>query len=324
LLPTANRIFSKFLIKELGTSYNIKDRENRQSVTRILTKIQALLTTLNDSDFENGLFIYCGITEYKEFVLECVKPVIKCTIFYYNCGPVFITDILRPYMTICTGHVIFADGDQALIYTFNGSTFVKNKHICANLIKRQRKGGQSSIRFARLAEESRAHYVTHVFDYIKSAVKTGDNEEKNEQSAWIFGSDEIVSMILEYSQKNGIKLNNGGYVDFNNETINNHKKWLKYLTTDLKKIENENKILDTIVELIARDPDMLSFDPNEATDMRSVVYCKYDVEQSDVDNECNGDENNVVYLKVHHKNYGTLKDYDFIGLRYFANNEFSE
>ena len=119
-------------------------------------------------------------------VIQSFIPEIKNEQFIYNCSNKFIIDFVQDYIKQLDGSIIFVNGNEAIIYSWK-SRFVKQKHINANLIKRHRKGGQSSVRFARLAEESRTHYVTYIIDNINT-LKTKNN--------WIFGSNEILSMII--------------------------------------------------------------------------------------------------------------------------------
>ena len=89
---------------------------------------------------------------------------------FYVCNKQFTLDsILDMYKTNEERRigVILIDGDKFDIYiiTKTGNSHYENKRIYSddgNAIKRHRKGGQSSIRFARLADEKEEAYVNFV------------------------------------------------------------------------------------------------------------------------------------------------------------------
>jgi len=126
---------------------NIKNKNNNKSVSHILK------------------IILCGISESREEIFYCIEPLNRIHSFYYECSKKFSIHIYEELFTKKgQGNIILISGDECIIYEYNGF-FRKLKSINANLIKRHSKGGQSSIRFSRLAEESRLHYVTHSIDY---------------------------------------------------------------------------------------------------------------------------------------------------------------
>ena len=139
---------------------------------------------LPNENLEKGLIIFAGINKYEEVILEIIKPELKIKMFYYNCGYKFIVDASREYLDDYKGNILFANGDTCLIYYYENGTFKTFKNITANLQKRQKKGGQSAIRIARLAEETRHKYVTKVVDYL--------NQLKRDDKTLLFGSKEKI------------------------------------------------------------------------------------------------------------------------------------
>ena len=239
---------------------------------------------------ENGIIVYAGVNEYNKEVFETFIPKIKLNVFYYNCGKTFAIDRFMNLFNDVSGHIIFANGDNCFIYEFKG-TFVKIKSINANLIKRHSKGGQSALRFSRLAEESRHAYVIYVIDYINKLCLSGN--------CWIFGSSEIVKMILGRGELL-VKLNNGGFLDFNNDTIKDINKWLAYLTN----VEVDDNILQEIVLYLDTNPDMLDFDLENMGDM------KYYLTHEDIEK----------YRGK--KNYDRISLFQYIGVKYYADVNF--
>lgn len=81
----------------------------------------------------------------------------------YNCGPWFDTSPLASLMGDDKrfGFVI-VDGNGALFAILQGNNTEILQKISVDLPKKHRKGGQSSVRFARLREESRHNYIRKV------------------------------------------------------------------------------------------------------------------------------------------------------------------
>ncbi len=282
----------------MATASCIKDRQNRNNVTRLLKKVSIYIKTLNFNEFINGLFLFIGINEFSEEIFEVIIPCVKCDIFFYNCSDKFVTDIAIKYMKTLNGSIIFANGDECLIYTFEGSTFKKIKQINAHLQKRQKKGGSSSARIARLAEETRHRYVIQIMDSINLI----DN-------GWLFGSNEITGLILEKKTD----LNYGGFLLFNHDTIKNSKMWIEYLNIDKQKLEKEDKLLKQIIENLEINIDILDFDINNKNDMEY-----YMLHESD-------NKENCITLNKNNKYYGELHKFEYIGVKFFnySQDEFS-
>lgn len=290
-------VFSKFIRKELSTASNIKDRVNRQSVIRLLTRIQ---DNVNPAAYPRGAFIFAGIDEYSKEILEIVEPVLTSQLFYYSCSNRFDTGVVQPYFKSQSGSIIFVNGDQCLIYE-HSSEFRKKKHITANLIKRHHKGGQSSIRFARLAEESRLHYATHVIDHLNALTTT---------SNWIFGSDEIRKMILERDTDIHIPLKDGGFLEFTEDTIRDRRRWITYLEQDDEK--DHSDLFEKIIFYLDTDPDHLDFEPSQMDQMSSYIINDSRIEDT---------SSRRIVLDRSSPHYARLGIFPYIGLRWFRLDE---
>jgi len=238
---------------------------------------------------DNGSIVYAGINEYDEEIFKIFVPNIKIDQFYYNCGKQFIVDRFLPLFQTLNGHIIFANGDICNIYKFE-STFIKIKSINGNLVKRHKKGGQSALRFSRLAEESRQEYVTHIIDYINKLCRIENN-------CWIFGSREIVSMVIDRNDLL-VDIKNGEFLDFNDDTINNTREWITYLTG--AKDKKDDKILAEIVKYLDTNVDMLDFDEINKDQMK--IYLTKDMIDEYIDSEY----------------YDRVKYFEYIGVKYFS------
>ena len=86
-----------------------------------------------------GLIVYCGIDEFECEIAKFIIPKIQLDVFYYHCGSKFITDICHKYINEQKGNIVFADGNNCIIYEFKEGKFVLKKHFDALLQKRQKK-----------------------------------------------------------------------------------------------------------------------------------------------------------------------------------------
>jgi hypothetical protein len=266
-------------------------------VTRLLTRIAE---NVDSAAYSRGVFVFAGIDEYGKEILEIVEPVLVSQLFYYNCSNQFNLEIVQPYFKSQSGSVIFVNGDQCLMYE-HSIEFRKKKHITANLIKRHHKGGQSSIRFARLAEESRLHYVTHVIDHL-NLLTTSTN--------WIFGSDEIRGMIMERVREVKVPLQDGGFLEFTEDTIRDRRRWLAYLELEEKK--DDEDLLEKMVYYLDTDPDFLDFEPAHQGDMRAYLIHDEHIEDQG---------KNRIVCPRNSPHYARLGIFPYIGLRWYRLDE---
>jgi len=158
---------NKMLTDEFGTASNIKSRVNRQSVLSAITSAQQVLKKFNRTP-TNGLIVYSGegydpITNKEKkfhYGFEPFKPLITS---YYRCDSCFHTHFLEEMIVDheTFGYIII-DGKETLYATLNGNDKRILNRFSINLPKKHNKGGQSSVRFARLREEAVHNYITKV------------------------------------------------------------------------------------------------------------------------------------------------------------------
>ena len=290
------------MTKEISVAPNIKNRSNKQNVQRLLTILDKKFSLINlNVNYQLGIFCYVGINEFGEEIIEFIEPDIKLDLFYYSCSNKFETDLLSKYIgNNFSGTIIFANGNECLGYQFTSGDFKKIFGINGNLVKRHNKGGYSANRFARIAEESRHLYVVRICDRLRIL-----NTEIN----WIFGSDEIINMITKQSP---IKLNHGGFLDFNSSTISNKKYWIEFLR---KKENYDNKYIE-ILEYLETNPDMLDFDPKNKKLMQYFISNSKTNKISNLDNK-KEKESNQIPLDITSKYYSQLDIFEFIGVKYY-------
>ena len=203
---------------------------------------------------DNGV-IYCfGIDEHDIEIFEGIVPPNPVDKFYYKCDRYFhLEQYDKLFEQKPMGYVIFIDGNECIIYQFNG-IWTRLKYFDALLVKRQRKGGQSSVRFSRLAEESRMHYITHIVDEVNAFIT--DTKSIN----YVFGGEELKNMFLSNSDLKPKFKTESLYHTFNRDTI-----YEPYFLTIMNKVNNDdiNKITQQIVTFIDTEPDFLLFSLDE-------------------------------------------------------------
>ena len=274
-------------------------------MSRLLTILNKRLSNTNINTIYNlGVFCFVGINEYGEEIIEFIEPEIKLDLFYYSCSNKFETSITSKYIGVkLSGTLIFANGDECLGYQFKQGQFVKIINLNANLVKRHNKGGYSANRFARIAEDSRHVYVVRICDRLRELNLNG------EKKIWIYGSDEIVELILKTSS---IKLFSGSFLNFNSNTIKNTRHWLEVLTKSQEK--NYDSIYKEILEYLELNTDMLDFDPVNKNKMKYFIDIKH--------NPDNKLESNQIPLSMSSKYYSKLVIFEYIGVKFYKTQSF--
>lgn len=270
---------------------------------RLLSILNQRLSNINlNTHYGLGLFCFVGINEYGDEIIELIEPDIKLDLFYYSCANKFETHITTKYIgSNIMGTIVFANGDECLGYQFEQGQFIKIFGLNGNLVKRHNKGGYSANRFARIAEESRHLYVVRICDRLNELKNESDNRELN---IHIFGSDEIVEMVVKQSP---IKLTNGGFLNFNSNTIKNSKYWINILNKSVEK--NYDVQYMEILEYLELNPDMLDFDPINKNTMKYYMEKKIS-EQTKLNS-------NQIPLIVSSKYYAQLMVFDYIGVKFY-------
>lgn len=227
-----------------------------------------------------GALLFAGINEFEELIFEVVEPPVAVHQFFYSCGKAFEVERFLPLLEEVRGHIAFVSGEEALLYRFEGK-FVRIGRIAANVAKRHRKGGQSALRFARLAEESRAAYVARVAEAIGQL----------EAPCFVLGSREVRQALFEKQ----LRAIDGGFLEFNASTIDDTKRWLAVL----KGAPLDDSLLAEAAHLLATDVDRLDFDPADSANMKFFLT-KDQIEQHRAS-----------------PHYSTLQHFEYIGVRYY-------
>jgi peptide chain release factor subunit 1 len=157
---------TKMLQEEYGTASNIKSRVTRLSVLGAITSIQARLKLYTKVP-PNGLVLYCGEIQTDEgkekkvsIDFEPFKPI---NTSLYLCDNKFHCEALSSLLENDEkfGFIVM-DGNGTLYGALSGNTRTVLHKFTVDLPKKHGRGGQSSVRFARIRVEKRQHYVRKV------------------------------------------------------------------------------------------------------------------------------------------------------------------
>jgi hypothetical protein len=255
---------------------------------------------------DNGV-IYCfGIDEYNNEIFEGINPPNPVDKFYYKCDRYFhLEQYDKSFEQQPMGYVVFIDGNECIIYQYNG-IWTRLKYFDALLVKRQRKGGQSSLRFSRLAEESRMHYITYIVDNVNMIIT--DPKSIN----YVFGGEELKNMFLSDTRLKSKFKSESTYHTFDRDTINE-----PYFIMLMNKINNDdiNKITQEIIKYRDTEPDFLLFSMDEI--MNNFPNVEYILVMSDEMVQLIPKEKRCYVLNIDNQLYSQFKGYEVIAKLYY-------
>jgi len=260
---------------------------------------------------DNGVIFCFGVDNYDNEVFEEIVPPSPVDRFYYRCDKRFHLDQYDSmFEQKPVGHVVFIDGKNCVIYRYNG-VWQRIKHFDALLIKRQRKGGQSSMRFSRLAEESRDIYITHIVDEVNALIL--DNSIN-----YVFGGEELKTMFLSDSCLKPRFKTESMYHVFTKDTIN--EPYFKQIMT----IEDDSQVSSDLITLLDLSPEYLLFSKDEfVLSMDNVEYTLIVKKESEY--LIKAYPNKKFYkLEMNDPYYYRFKDFDIICKLYYKKNSIFE
>jgi peptide chain release factor subunit 1 len=170
---------NRMLTEEYGTATNIKSRVNRLSVLDAITSTQQRLKRYSKIP-PNGLLLFCGtiLTEdgkEKRVTIDLEPPFKPVGSTLYMCDSRFHVDIFKDLIDQEDAYgFIIMDGCGCLYGTIQGSTRRVLQQFSVELPKKHGRGGQSSVRFARLRMEARHNYVRKVAENAVGNFITND------------------------------------------------------------------------------------------------------------------------------------------------------
>lgn len=189
----------------------------------------------------------------------------KINISFYRCDKMFhLNTILDMYDDENKIGVCLVSGEKILIYTvtITGNSHIDpilNKSMTIKLPNRQRKGGQSAIRFARNTESVRKNYVNIFTEHIVNSYMAENNTKCNISKFIIAGFGDMRNDIVDNSTfKQFIKkylYKNIPLNSFDNSTIHSLVKNLIESIT----VDDSMTIDSEIINLIDSNSDVVGF-----------------------------------------------------------------
>jgi peptide chain release factor subunit 1 len=140
---------------------NIKSKPTRLAILSALKHIQVYLKSHKLPD--NGVALFASED------LQVIIPPQPITTFIYKCDKQFHIDSLyNLYVTHDQYGVVLVSGNCVFMYTLTAIKCTLLYKYAVSLQSRQKKGGQSAPRIARLAEEKRHIYVKQITEKINT------------------------------------------------------------------------------------------------------------------------------------------------------------
>jgi peptide chain release factor subunit 1 len=248
----------KMLTEEAGTASNIKSRVNRQSVLSAITSAQQRLKLYNKTP-PNGLVLFTGtiMTEdgKEKAVVVDFEPFKPVNTSLYMCDSRFHTEHLNYLLESEDkfGFIVF-DGSSCLYGTVQGSQRDVLHKFTVDLPKKHGRGGQSSVRFARLRVEKRHNYLRKVAELsttffisqdrpnVLGLILAGSAEFKNDLAQSDMFDPRLAAVLLKI-----VDVSYGGENGFN-QAIELSADTLKGV-----KFVQEKKIITKYFEEVAQD-----------------------------------------------------------------------
>lgn len=271
IIPAKKAIsdINKMLRDEIGTATNIKSNVNRKSVLTAITSAVERLKLYNRTP-PNGLILYTGTmlaedgrTEKKVVIdFEPFKPINKSL---YLCDNKFHVEDLKELLENedVFGFIV-VDGNGALYGSLQGNSREVLHKFTVELPKKHGRGGQSSVRFARLRVEKRHNYLRKVAEVATQVFITSDKPNVN--GLILAGSADFKNELYQsemFDQRLKPKVLKVVDVSYGGENGFNQAVELAQECLSNVKFVQEKKILSKFFEEISTDSGLVVFGVND-------------------------------------------------------------
>lgn len=267
IIPAKKAItdITKMLNDEQGTAVNIKSNVNRKSVLTAITSARERLKLYNKTP-PNGLILYTGTvlgedgrTEKKMVIdFEPFKPINKSL---YLCDNKFhVQDLKELLENEDVFGFIVVDGNGALYGSLQGNNREVLHKFTVELPKKHGRGGQSSVRFARLRVEKRHNYLRKVAEVATQVFIS--NDKPNVSGLVLAGSADFKNDLYQsemFDQRLKPKVLKIVDVSYGGENGFNQAVELAQECLSNVKFVQEKKILSKFFEEISTDSGLVVF-----------------------------------------------------------------
>ncbi len=163
-IPPGTRLpdITSQLKDEYGTATNIKDKNTGKAIQSAISSILSRMKNIPNAG-ENGLIIFCGITQNNKVEYYAITPPEPVGIKLYRCDHIFLVEHLKEILETKKryGLVIIARGGST-IATVQGSKIDILWDEDSHVPGKHGMGGQSAQRFARAREEAAKQWYSKV------------------------------------------------------------------------------------------------------------------------------------------------------------------
>lgn len=222
IIPPKDQIskIQKMLVDEYGTATNIKSRVNRLSVLSAISSAQQKLKTYSKVP-DNGLGIFVGtiVENSKDKKISIgFTPFKPVNTSLYLCDSKFHVDsFLNMFENEEKFGFVVVDGHSTIFAILEGNTKTILQTLNIDLPKKHSRGGQSSVRFARLRLEKRLIYIKKVSEICSSLyinndkciteglVLAGHSDFKNELKSLLDPRIKVIKVVdTNYGGESGL------------------------------------------------------------------------------------------------------------------------
>ncbi len=203
-----NRAISDFvqeLSDEIGTATNIRSKFTQKNVVSALRNVIGKLRLYGHKAPPSGLAIFAGVTSHsghKDFKLESYvfEPKEPISRKMYVCDNRFhVEHLVEKLMEKDIFALLAIDSAKATIATLKGDSIQILKSTRSGAAKKHRKGGQSSVRYARLRVEAIERYLKRVSDEMKQFFIEDAKQEL--KGVIIGGPGQIKDKVVDHFDK---------------------------------------------------------------------------------------------------------------------------
>lgn len=252
------------LNEEYGTAANIKSRVNRLSVLSAITTAQQQLKLYNRVPV-NGLVVLTGTviedenSKARKEVKMSFEPLKPISSFLYLCDSNFHVEQLETALADNkTYGMVIMDGNGFLLASLSGDSKKILYRETVDLPKKHGRGGQSALRFSRLADSARHNYLRKVAETMANFFLV--NNQLVNQGIVLAGSADLkVKLQGEQFFNPQLKIIKQVDIAYGGEAGLNEAIGLCSDVFANMELMQERKVLGNYFDLIAKDSPLITF-----------------------------------------------------------------
>jgi len=162
--------FVQEITNEIGTAANIRSKTTKKNVVAALQVVTGKLRLYGNKAPKSGIALFAGVTSDSGTKVESrvIEPHLPISRKLYVCDNRFHVEHILDSMSEKDMYALVAiDNAKATIASLQGDKLDIIKTTRSGAAKKHRKGGQSSVRFARLREEAIHKFMLRISEDLK-------------------------------------------------------------------------------------------------------------------------------------------------------------